>query len=181
MYLHETQNFNLHSKEKMSKTLKGISIIKKVSKGLPRYSLVTIYKSFVKPHLDYSDIIYDQPNNESFTQKIEKIQYNDALAITGAIKGTYQSKLYSKLGFESLKFRRWLRKLCTFFKIKTTGKPKYLFDIIPKTKFIDTRLSEDVTTFYSRTDVFEYFFFPYTNFIGKYDNLQLCCLSEMSY
>ena len=120
----------------MSKTLKGISIIKKVSKGLPRYSLVTIYKSFVKPHLDYSDIIYDQPNNESFTQKIEKIQYNDALAITGAIKGTYQSKLYSKLGFESLKFRRWLRKLCTFFKIKTTDKPKYLFDIIPKTNHL---------------------------------------------
>ena len=87
MYLHETQNFNLHSKEKMSKTLKGISIIKKVSKSLPRYSLVTIYKSFVRPHLDYSNIIYDQPNNESFTQKIEKIQYNAALAITGAIKG----------------------------------------------------------------------------------------------
>ena len=122
----------------MFKTLKGISISKKVSKSLPRYSLVTIYKSFVGPHLDYSDIICDQPNNESFTQKIEKIQYNAALAITGSIKGTYKSKLYSKLGFESLKFRRWLRKLCTFFKIKTTDKPKYLFDIIPKTNHLQT-------------------------------------------
>ena len=100
----------------MSKALKGIGIIKKLSKSLPRHSLVTIYKSFVRPHLDYGDIIYDQPNNESFTQKIERIQYNAALAITGAIKGTSQSKLYSELGFESLKFRRWFRKLCTFLK-----------------------------------------------------------------
>ena len=67
MYLDETSNFNLHIKEKMSKALKGIGIIKKLSKSLPRHSLVTIYKSFVKPHLDYGDKIYDQPNNESFT------------------------------------------------------------------------------------------------------------------
>ena len=73
--------------------------------SIPQHSLVTIYKSFVRPHLDYGDIIYDQPNNESFTQKIERIQYNAALTITGAIKGTSQNKLYSELGFESLKFR----------------------------------------------------------------------------
>ena len=147
----------------MYKALKGIGIIEKLSKSLPRHSLVTIYKSFVRPHLDYGDIIYDQPNNESFTQKIERIQYNAALTITGAIKGTSQNKLYSELGFESLKFRRWFRKLCTFFKIKRTGKPEYLFDIIPKTNHLyNTRLSEDVTTFYSRTDVFKYSFFPST-------------------
>ena len=36
---------------------------------------------------------------------MKRIQYNAALVITGAIKGTSQSKLYNKLGFESLKFR----------------------------------------------------------------------------
>ena len=130
MYLDETLNFNLHIKEKVSKALKGIGIIKKLSENLPQHFLVKIYKSFVRPHLDYGDMIYGQPNDENFTQKIERIQYNSALAITGAIKGTSQIKLYSELGFESLKFRRWFRKLCTFFKIKTTGKPEYLFDII---------------------------------------------------
>ena len=62
MYLDETLNFNLHIKEKMSKALKGIGIIKKLSRNLPQHSLVTIYKSFVRPHLDYGDIVYDQPN-----------------------------------------------------------------------------------------------------------------------
>ena len=79
--------------------MKGIGIIKKLSKTLPRHALITIYKSFVRPRLDYGDIIYDQPNNERLNQKIEQIQYNSALAITGAITGTSQSKLYNELGF----------------------------------------------------------------------------------
>ena len=53
MYLDEILNFNLHIKEKTSKALKGIHIIKKLSKSLLQQSLVTIYKSFVRPHLDY--------------------------------------------------------------------------------------------------------------------------------
>ena len=40
---------------------------------LPRPSLVTIYKSFIKSHLDYGDIMYNQPCKESFHQKLESI------------------------------------------------------------------------------------------------------------
>ena len=53
----------------MSTVMKGIGIIKKLSN-----SLVKIYKILVKPHLGYGDIIYDQPNNQSFNQRIERIQ-----------------------------------------------------------------------------------------------------------
>ena len=84
----------------MPKTMKGIDIIKKFSKTLSRHCLITIYKSFVRPHLDYGYIIYDQPNNESFNPKVENVQYKAALAITGAIKGTSQSKLYNKLNLD---------------------------------------------------------------------------------
>ena len=51
----------------------------------PRSSLLTIVKSFVRPHLDYGDVIYDQPNNTRLSDKIEPVQYN---AITGAIRET---------------------------------------------------------------------------------------------
>ena len=60
-------------------------------------------------------ILYDQPNNKSFSQKIETVQYNAALAITGAIKGTSQIKVYYELGLESLEFRRWFRKLFVLY------------------------------------------------------------------
>ena len=45
----------------MSKAMKGRGIIKNLSKTLSRHYLVTIYKSFVRPHLDYGNKIYDQP------------------------------------------------------------------------------------------------------------------------
>ena len=46
---------------------------------------MTIYKAFLRPLIDYGDIIYDQPQNESFCEKLESVQYNPALATTGAI------------------------------------------------------------------------------------------------
>ena len=46
--------------------------------------------------------IYDQTFNNSFHEKFELIQYNAALAITGAIRSSSREKLYQELGFESL-------------------------------------------------------------------------------
>ena len=99
-----------------------------------RPPLITIYKSFIRSHLDYGDIIYDQAYNVSFHQKLESTQYNSTLAITGAIRGTSREKLYHELGFESLVSRRWHRKLCCFYKVFKTQSPRYLFDVFPTAK-----------------------------------------------
>ena len=61
--------------------------------NLPQSALLTIYKSFIRPHLEYGDILYDKPDNESFQNKIEKVQDKAGLAITGAIQGTSWEKL----------------------------------------------------------------------------------------
>ena len=66
IHLDEKLNFNYHINKKITKENKGIGLICKLAHVLPRQSLITIYKSFIQPHLDYGDIIYDQPNNESF-------------------------------------------------------------------------------------------------------------------
>ena len=92
-YLDEKLTFNHHITEKITKAMKEICVTKRLSKVLPRHSLLTIYKSFVRPHLDYGDMLYNQPNNKSLCQKIENIQYNAALAVAGAINGTSQIKL----------------------------------------------------------------------------------------
>ena len=109
--------------------------------------------------LDYGDITYDQPNNESFCNLIEKVQYNAALAITGAIKGTSQLKIYNELGIESLKFKRWFRRLCVFFKIKTTQIPNEHMNLLSKSHIYSPCNSENVETYYCRTDQFKYSFF----------------------
>ena len=76
--------------------------MKKLFLFLSRKTLLTIYKSFVRPNSNYADIIYDKPFNGSFKTQIEMIQYCAALVITGAIKGTSRDCLYREIGLESL-------------------------------------------------------------------------------
>ena len=123
--------FQYHVNEKMKKAMKGIRLLRKLQSILPRTSLLTIYKSFIRPHLDYGDVVYDQPSNDAFSNKLETVQYNAALAITGAIKGTSREKLYQELGLEYLQQRRWMRRLCLFYKVVSTKLPAYNYDIIP--------------------------------------------------
>jgi len=113
--IHDSQlTFQHHLKEKILKANRGIGIIKKLFHYILRSSLVNIYKMFVKSHLDYADTIYDRPNNELFKSKLELVQYNAALAITDAIRGTSMEKLFNELGFKYLADRRWFRRLSFF-------------------------------------------------------------------
>ena len=50
--------------------------------------MLSIYETFLRPHLDYCDIIYDKAHNEKFADTVELFQYNAALAVTDAINGT---------------------------------------------------------------------------------------------
>ena len=107
--LDEKLNFKEHLKDKFAIVDEGIGMLKKLSNYLPRHSLVTLCKTFIRPHLDYANIIYDKPNNTNICNKIESLQYHAALAITGAIRGSSKEKLFQELGFEYLGSRRWLR------------------------------------------------------------------------
>ena len=109
-------NFNEYTESKITKCNKIIGLMKKLSLILSRKSSLTIYKSFVRPNLDYADMIYDKPLNESLKRKIEMVHHNAALIITGAFKGTSHDKIYRELGSESLADRRWTRKLSFFTK-----------------------------------------------------------------
>ena len=53
-----------------------------------------MYKAFVRSHLDYGDIIYDETYNETFHQKHESIQYKACLVLSGAIRGSSREKRY---------------------------------------------------------------------------------------
>ena len=110
-------SFEKHLETVLCKINKTISLICKLKNLLPRTALITLYKVFVCPHLDYGNILYDQAHNALFHQKLEFLQYNACLAITGAICGSSKEKLYQEIGFEYLQQCCWYRKLCSFYKI----------------------------------------------------------------
>ena len=138
-----------------------MGLLGKLHNTLPRLPLLTIYKSFIRPHLDYGDVIYDQAYTALFHQKIESVQYNSALAITGAVRGTSKEKLYHELGLESLEKRRWYRKLCCFYKIFRSQSPQYLFNIIPTSvRPYNTRNANNIPQFEVKHNLFKNSFFP---------------------
>ena len=92
-----------HNLKFVLKTFKTtIGLLRKFQEILLRQSLIRIYKSFIRPHLDYGDIVYDRAFNESFHKYLESIQYNAAIVITGAIRGTSSEKLLRIFKIETL-------------------------------------------------------------------------------
>ena len=68
--------FDCHVEEMILRANKGIGIITRLRRYLPRNSLLSIYTAFIRPHLDYGNVVYDFPGNTSFAQKLESVQYN---------------------------------------------------------------------------------------------------------
>ena len=86
--LDEKLSFSNYINNKFNKILKGAGLLRNLSTLLPRQSLLIIYKSFTRPHLDYDGVTYDQPLQEYLSNRIESVQYKAALAIPGVIQGS---------------------------------------------------------------------------------------------
>ena len=74
------------------------------------------YKMYVRPHLDYGDVIYHNQRAD-LMDFVERVQYKAALIVSGCWQGTSREKLYEELGWESLSDRRWLHRLTIFYKM----------------------------------------------------------------
>ena len=163
-------NFVEHIENITQKISKTMGLLRRLQPILPISSLLTIYKTFIRSHLDFADVIYDQACNSSFHEKLESLQYNAYLATTGAIRGISSEKLYQELGLESLRLRRWFRKLCNFYKILNEKSPSYLFDLIPNlNRVCESRHSNNIPAIHARDNQFKNSFFPST--ISEWNNV----------
>lgn len=166
--------FSSHINEKLSKARKGIGVIKYLSSYLPVKTLDQIYKMYVRPHLDFCDVIYHNPKipsdfDSSFRltnlmDQIESIQYQAALAVTGTWRGTSLNKIYDELGWEPLTDRRWFRRLVQFFKIYNGYTPDYLQNCLPthRTNLQCTRSINEFRVMRCRTTSHMNSFFPHS-------------------
>ena len=124
-----------------------------------------MYKAFVRPHLDYCDILYHEPAKvNTFGQlltasmeDVERIQYRAALVVTGAWKGSNRSNLYDELGWESLSDRRYSRRILQLHKIENNQTPRLLKEKLPthSSPIIFQSLQR-----YNSTDRYKKSFFP---------------------
>ena len=55
--------FEEHYKTVISKKNRTIGLLRKLQNLMPREALLTIYKAFVRRHLDYNDVLFGQAFN----------------------------------------------------------------------------------------------------------------------
>ena len=82
--LDDKLSYKHHLKFLLKTVKKTIGLLCKFQHILQRQSLITIYKSFIRPHLDYGNIVYDRAFTEPFQKNLESIKYNAAITITVA-------------------------------------------------------------------------------------------------
>ena len=126
MILDSELDFSTHVKEAIFKARRGIGMIRYMPKYVSRDVRDQIYKFYVRPYLDYSDIEHDPEFTHDMIKRLERIQYSAALAVSGAWRGT--NRLFEELGWQSLCYRGWYRRRRHFFKLTINQSPAYLYD-----------------------------------------------------
>ena len=157
--------WNSHINTVVEKSTKLVNIMRSVQHRLQRSTLETIYTSFIRPILEYGDIVWSNCT-QTEEQLLESVQLDAARVVTGAMKGTSNTQLYIETGWESLHQRREKRKLVQLYKIINDQAPQYLKDSLPQVVRNRTsynfRNQHNLTPFRTRTSSHNNSFFPYT-------------------
>ena len=119
-----------HIEALIVKTRLLVACLRSYKYQFSRRTLTTIYKSFILPHFDYADVVWDNCTDR-LCDELESLHLDAIRTIIGAVRGTSHAKLYSESGFISLKERRRRHKLITYFKALNGFTPGYLTNYIP--------------------------------------------------
>ncbi|MCG8033360.1 MAG: reverse transcriptase family protein, partial [Candidatus Thiodiazotropha taylori] len=172
IYFSEDCSWHKHIDYIKERAWTRINLMRKFKYDLDRKSLETIYISFIRPVLEYADVIWD---NCSQQEKIdlEKIQNEAARIATGTTKLVSLQKLYEEIGWETLEARRKKHKLVLFYKMFYNLTPPYLSSLVPPqvqhVSRYSLRNANNVQTLPSHTTQYYNSFLPFV--IREWNNL----------
>ena len=109
---------------------KKVGILACLKHILDRKTLTTMYMSFIRPSLEYGNVIWCNCNSAE-NDILESIQKRALRIITGAIIRTPTNCIYEEAGIETLKVRRERNVLIYFHKIVNGLVPNYLNELKP--------------------------------------------------
>ena len=149
-------------KDKVSSRLK---LLRSLKFTLRRKSLEKIYFTFIRPILEYADIVWDNCTLQQ-TNELEKIQLEAGRIVSGTTKLVSIEKLYTELGWVKLADRRKFHKLQQFYKVDHNLAPGYLCDLLPShvgdTTNYPLRNADNYTQVHARTALYGSSFLPST-------------------
>ena len=139
-----------------------------VAKFLPRKVLCDIYKTYIQPHFDYCDVIYDCNISIADTTRLQTLHNRIARLITGTMKRSSTDRLLDELGWVRLQTRRKMHRLTYFHRLfyNNPPLPSYICSILPdkrcNTVDVTLRNASSLTTCKTRLSSFHKSFVPST-------------------
>ena len=104
--------------------------MRKLKFRLDRRSLEIIYTAFIRPLLEYGDVVWDNCTQYE-KDELERMQQEAARTATGTTRLASLDSLYSEIKWESLQKLRNDHKLSLLFKMKNNLTPEYLSSLLP--------------------------------------------------
>ena len=158
--------WDTHIQGIISKVRLQVACLTSMKHRLSRKALETLYKSFILPHFDYADALWDNCTI-ALSEMLENINLEAIRTITGSVRGTSHHKLYKESGLIPLQERRRRHKLVLFFKMVKGLTPNYISNYIPP-------LITDINPYHRRnilnrylpkcrTELYKQSFFPSTS------------------
>ena len=170
--LNNKLSWSVHINMAIAKADRRLSVIRRCRNQIPRPCRETLYKTIIRPVLDYGDIIYDSCL-KSESDVLEKFQRKCALVCSGAFKITSHEKLLKELGWSKLESRRSMHRLTLFYKIANSLTPSYLQQtcrLIPhNTNNYRLRRNNSFLVPFIRKEIFSKSYFPKT--IREWNNM----------
>lgn len=133
-------HFHEHVNQICRKIHKTLSPLYPIAQYLPRTILDQIYKTYIRPHFDYCDTVYDGHITIQDATRLETLQNRAGRLVTGALFRTPTEKLLADLGWDKLTIRRRIHKLLLYRKLNNPNQqsPNYIQTIMPATRAVDT-------------------------------------------
>ena len=131
IFLSSDGTWHEHINSITSKAWSRVNLMRKLKFLLDRSSLEFIYISFIRPLLEFADVVWDNCTLYE-VNALEKIQLEAARIVTGTTKLVSLEMLYKETGWETLEVRRSKHKLCLFYKMNNNISPEYLSSLVPQ-------------------------------------------------
>ena len=162
IFISNDGKWNFHVKNIIEKAWKRVNVMRRLKYCLDRSTLQVIYFSFIRPVLEYGDVIWDNvPQYQK--EELDKVQNEAARIVTGCSKLVSLANLQKESGWESLLERRRKHKLILFFKMVNGLVPNYLSSLVPQydnTTAYNLRNSNNLRNIYCRTNLYKKSFLP---------------------
>ena len=130
--LHFSNGGSLHEQIQYikDKAWMRINVMRKLKFRLDRRSLEIIYIAFIRPLLEYGDVVWDNCTQYE-KDELERMQHEAARIATGTTRLVSLDSLYREIKWESLQKRHNDHKLSLLFKMKNNLTPEYLSSLLP--------------------------------------------------